>query len=106
MKNICFVLYNYSVRGGAEHVTTSLANELINDYNVYILSLHMKENEIYTYTLDSRVKVDTLALPQPRLTKQRSMVKKPLIEYFKKNKIDVAVLQGNYCGFLGSVVKN
>lgn len=36
MKKICFVNYGMSVTGGVEQVTTSLANALCNDYEVFM----------------------------------------------------------------------
>ena len=39
MEKIVIVVYDISVLGGAERVTTSVANELSNYYEIVILSL-------------------------------------------------------------------
>ena len=39
MKKICFVNYDMSVTGGVEQVTTSLANALCSDYEVFIVTM-------------------------------------------------------------------
>ena len=103
MKKVCFIDFDMSVRGGVEQVTASLANALCDCFEVHILSL-CEDGEL-TYDLDGRVRYSALSKKEQRLSVMRRQLKKPLIEYFDKNNIDVAIIQGNYPGFISSSVR-
>ncbi len=98
MKRICLVDYDMSVRGGVEQVTASIANALADYYEVHVLSLCSKGHLIYE--LDSRVKYKVLLNEEPRLRQMQKMLKPLLKAYFRDNQIQVAIIQGNYPGFL------
>ena len=55
MKNICFLEGDISRRGGTEKMTSTLANALKEDYNVYIFSLKL-ENKLF-YHISENVKI-------------------------------------------------
>ncbi len=103
MKKICFVDFDMSVRGGVEQVTASLANALADFFEVHIISLYQEGT--LAYELDERVHYKALSDAEQRLSVMRKELKKPLANYFNKNKIDVAIIQGNYSGFIASAVR-
>lgn len=47
-KKICFIDFDMSITGGVEQVTANLVNELINYYEVHVISiLQTKPDKIY-----------------------------------------------------------
>lgn len=52
MKNICFISGDISRSGGTERVLSLIANELVKDYNIYILSYGL-EKKSYFYLRDN-----------------------------------------------------
>ncbi len=103
MKKICFVTYDMSARGGVEQVTTSIANALVNDYEVYIVSLSL-EGEL-AYTLDERIRFVSFFKQKGRLREMRKKTKPILSKFLQENRIDVAILQGHYPAFIASSVR-
>lgn len=103
MKNICFIDYDMSVRGGVEQVTASLVNALCEKYNIHLISL--VENGDLAYNLDSRIKYTVLFDTESRLSEMRKAAKMKLRDYFKENDILVAIIQGNYPGYVTSGVR-
>ena len=85
MKKIAFLVYDYSLTGGAERVVLNLTNELCKTYEVHIISLFNKlevkknENIIYHSLVDK-----TVAIP----THIFSLSSK-LRKYVKNNKIEI-----------------
>lgn len=103
MKRICFIDYDMSVTGGVEQVTASLANTLSKFCEVHVVSL-VNKGEL-AYRFDPAVKHSTLLEQEERLSEMRKKLKTVLSNYLNANGIDVAFLQGNYPGFLGSVAR-
>ena len=103
MKKVCFVDFNMSVRGGVEQVTASLVNELVNSFDVHLISLCMMGEP--EYVIDERVKFVPLLKEERRLSEMRKSLKSVLRNYFNDNKIDVAIIQGNYPGFIASTAR-
>lgn len=103
MKKICFVDYDMSVIGGVEQVTAALVNALADKCEVHLLCFY--EEKPLAYNLDPRVKYTRLFDQEYRLRDARKKAKDKLKSYFEENNIDVAILQGNYSGFLGSAVR-
>ena len=101
MKRVCIVDYDFSVCGGVERVTAVLANALAEHYEVYLLSICMGGDE-KAFWLDERVKYTVILDKVDRLRYQRKKLKPQIGEFFVKNCIDIAILQGNYTGFLVS----
>lgn len=56
MKKITFFVYDIYQMGGIEKVVTLIANELSKNYEVEIVSLHKKNDELF-YKLNSNIKV-------------------------------------------------
>ena len=102
-RKIAVIVYDISVLGGAEKVSVSVANELSNYYDVYFLSIHGKEIHS-SYVLKSNIVVDFLKIRCLRLRRQLLATFIPLLKYLKNHNIEVALIEGNYCGFLCSIV--
>ena len=103
MKKICFIDFDMSVRGGVEQVTTSLANALTDKYEGHVVSLCLKDK--IAYELDKRVHFEVMLQNELRLSEMRKYAKRFLRDYFKDNNISVAIIQGNYPGFISSSVR-
>lgn len=85
MKKIAFLVYDYSLTGGAERVVLNLTNELCKSYEVHIISLFNKlelkknENVIYHSLLDKTVLIPTHILS----------LSNKLKKYVKSNNIEI-----------------
>lgn len=103
-KKICLIDFDMSVRGGVEQVTVGLSAALTNHYDVHLLSLCQKGEQ--AYSLDPRVKYKALLKDERRLRQMRADCKPLLSDYFRENQIEVAIIQGNYPGFVVSAVRS
>lgn len=103
MKKVCLIDYDMSVRGGVEQVTANLSTALADSFEVHLISL-CQEGAL-AYPLDSRVKYTALLSKEERLREMKKKLRPLLERYFKENKIDVALIQGNYPGFLVSQMR-
>ncbi len=104
MKKICFIDYNMSVRGGVEQVTASLANALADTYEVHLLSLCLTNTDI-PYELDSRIILHAFRTEDGRLSELKRDIVPRLRRYLGENGIEVAIIQGNYPGFVASTAR-
>ncbi len=98
MKKVCLIDYNLSIRGGVEQVTASLANALADYYEVHILSLCGDGKT--AYALDARVRFRRVLSKETRLRQMQRLACPIVKRYFHENGIEVAIIQGNYPGFL------
>ncbi len=103
MKKVCLIDFDMSVRGGVEQVTASLANALADCFEVHLLGLCEMGN--LAYTVDERVKYTALSKEEQRLSVMRKELKPVIRNYLNSNKIDVAIIQGNYSGFIASTAR-
>ncbi len=103
MKKVCIIDFNMAVRGGVEKVTADLVNSLCDYYEVHLLNLCLT-GEV-EYTLDSRVHVSALLSEEKRLSEMRKELAPMLKRYMLEHSIDVAILQGNYTGFIASTLR-
>ena len=104
MKSIAFVAYDFSVIGGVESVSCSLANRFCELYDVHFISICQTGELIYN--LNPNISYSTLFGDQKlRLREYRLRAKNSLINYIENNEIDIVILEGNYAGFIGSVLK-
>jgi len=103
-KRLVIIVYDISILGGAERVSVSIANELSELCDVTILSLHSSIINP-AYKINGSVKVDFLGLKSDRLRSQMTEAFGPLCRYLKQNKTDVALIEGNYSGFVCSFVR-
>lgn len=86
MIKIAFILNNINQMGGVEKITTLLANELINDYEVYIINLN-NIDKTAQYALNTNIK--NFNLNHGSKLSQLFQVKRII----KKNKIDYIIIQ-------------
>lgn len=98
-KRICIADFDLSVYGGVERVSASLANALADHFEVFFISLCMKDKE-KAFELDPRIHYRVMLPKEDRLRYMRKELKSCVRDYFRENKIDAAVLQGNYTGYL------
>lgn len=94
MKKIAFIAWDYTVTGGIERVLTTLANELCNYYDVYIISL-TKSGKDVPYKIDERVNKVYFAVSEN--LRGREVIKKGgngVRRYIKDNGIDAVLLMG------------
>lgn len=103
MKTVCLIDYNMAVRGGVEQVTAALANALADHCRVYVISLCMTGP--LDYALDDRVTFVNLLDYDPGLKKLLLTAVPYLARFFRQNKVDTAIVQGNYPGFVCSPVR-
>lgn len=101
MTNLCFVVYDLSIVGGVERVVENLVNKLCREYTIYVVSLHGKDINpaIRFYT---SIKVDFLNIVDGRLRNQMIDESRKLGIYFKRNRIQITILEATYAGFIGS----
>lgn len=104
MKKICFVNYDMSVTGGVEQVTTSLANALCNDYEVYIYGIFGKGKTV-PYIWDPRIRYRAELSEECRIRKRITSVFSPFKEFVKDNGIDVVFLMENHPALTVSPVR-
>ena len=104
MKKICFVTFDMCIVGGVEQVTSGLCNSLVEDYEVHLVSfLHTSELK---YNLDPRVKYTYFEPVAMRISELRRKHNTTLYDYFEKNGIDVAIIEGNYSGYISYTRRN
>lgn len=104
MSVICFVVYDLSIVGGVERVTEGLANRLMEEHEVHVLSIMGSDVNPALHFNDS-VRVTFLNVEKARLRVQLMRTVGKLRKYFRKNRIEVAVLQSTYVGFIGAPLR-
>ena len=104
MKKISIIVYNIANLGGAERVAVNVANELCKKYKVSLVSL-VGQGVHKNYYIDDQIDIVFLNIKSGRLRKQVLLSFLPLKKYLVNNEIDIALLEGNYCGILCSTIK-
>ena len=98
-KSICIVDFDYSVCGGVEKVTASLANELSDCCDVWVLSVCMGTDEM-SFPLSENVHFENLAGKPDRLRYLKKAAKQKLPGFYKEHGIEFVIFQGNYAGYV------
>ena len=101
MKKVCFITWDFSVTGGTERVSASVANALAELFEVHFISLFMSGQK-KAFALDSRVKFFVALEKEDRLRYMRRQLRPVLRKYFLENQIGVAFIEGMYPGWLVS----
>jgi len=105
-KSICIVDFDLSVYGGVEKVTVSLAAELAEYYEVYVVSLCMADSRP-AFPLDERVHFSVLCGKPDRLRYLRKASKTLFNDFVREHNIRFVIFQGNYaCYAAGTVLKD
>lgn len=90
MKKIALLEYDFSLFGGAEHVAANLANEFIQDYEVYFISCFNEKKES-AFSLNDKIHTFILSQdPQSMVFHSGSLAFK-LHRILKSNHIDVVL---------------
>ena len=93
--NICFVDYDFTKSGGIEKVLSGLAIGLSDTYMVFAVSICAQNGKPY-FPLDSRVKTAVINQKDGRLRTIAAHSVRPLLSFFKQNRIDVCLVLGHY----------
>ena len=104
MKNICFIVYDFSIFGGVEKVTSQLSESLLQNNCVHIISLCSK-GEKTAYPLDDSISYSAVMEGTPRIRTLITGCFGFLKQYLTKHKIDIVFLMGNYPVPVGLAVK-
>lgn len=92
-----------SYHGGLNQVVTNLVNAFADKYNIHLISLSFDGS--INFKLDSRVKFSYLSDAPKRLMEMRRTLKHKLRDYIIKNDIEIAVIEGDYPGFICSTLR-
>ena len=94
MKKICFIGFGLFTIGGCQRVTISLANNLCDKYETYLLSLcEIPKN--HGYEVDEKIKVYSLGMPLDIRARQSLMVGLEIKKFLDKNGIDILFVAGS-----------
>ena len=102
-KKVCMVVYDFSEIGGVNAVITELMNELVEYYNISLLSIIDTKKK--AYNLNENINYKTILSHKTSLRREAIHVRKPAKEYFKNKKFDVIMILGQYPGFLLSTLQ-
>lgn len=103
---LCFVVADITFKGGIERVTVNLANELIKENDITIVS-YFKTNEKINYKLDNRIKVEYIT--NKKYDGEPGSIKRLfkflrleyfVVNYFKTKEYDYIIAQGMPVAFL------
>lgn len=103
MKNIALIVYNISYEGGLNQVVVNVANAFADKYNIHIVSLAYDGH--IDYKLDERIKVTWLSEKLERISLMRRHLKNKLRDYIIQNDIQLAIIEGDYPGFIASTLR-
>ena len=104
MKRIALIDFDMSVVGGVEQVTAALASALADFAEVHLISLCLADGSP-AYPLDPRLTFVSLSEKPDRLRLMRKKLRPMLADYLRSHRIDAAIIQGNYPGFIASAVR-
>lgn len=89
MKKICFLSGCLDNPGGTERVGISIANELVKEYEVHIISMSKKEKPYFD--ISNKIKIHYLNLSSDSNKKNFLKILFMIFQYIKKNKIDILI---------------
>lgn len=90
MKQICFLVYDYSQSGGAERMTTNLTNELSCEYEISIVSVFkFFSKESYSYA--NNISLSYIFKSEGSILKSLPTITRYMRRYLKNNRIDYLV---------------
>lgn len=105
MSTICFVNHDLSVVGGDKTITVNLANELCKFHKVILVSICNRRGKL-AYELDERIEYINLGEDNDARLREKMMhTFFKLLNIYRKYKVKVSFLEGNYPGFIGCVAQ-
>lgn len=98
--NICFIVYNFMVPGGLNSVVRNVANDLaqISDFSISILDLNSTE-PLCGRVISSDIRYVPLISTRYRYPIQFWFNLHPVFSFLKREKIDIAFVEGTDTGF-------
>ena len=90
MKNLCILLYDATLIGGAEKISIDLANKLSVDYNITLVSVFSKFEET-AFSINSNCDYKILQKGVKSIPKNIFDLQRKLRRIIKKNKIDIVI---------------
>lgn len=87
MSNICFLIYDFTKNGGAERASAKLANELVVNHNVTIISV-FNEYSTWAYELNESIHVIKIFDSAGHIIKNIGMITKKIRAVVREYKID------------------
>lgn len=103
-KNVCFVMYDFSILGGAEQVGVNLANALCSEYNVFIYSICGNGEDI-PYKVQNKISVEYGKCKKERIRRLIGMNFQKFKQYVQQNNIDVVIAIGGYASTIISFTR-
>lgn len=95
MKKICFIGFGLFTIGGCQRVTISLANNLCDKYETYLLSLCEIPKE-HNYEIDKRIKVHSFGMPLDMRARQSLLIAFEIKKFLERNNIDILFVAGSF----------
>ena len=90
MSNICFIIYDYTQKGGAERFTSKLANELTKIHNVSIISVFNSHGE-FAYDKNTKINYYRLINARGSITRNIIDITKRIRSIIQNNNIDITI---------------
>ena len=90
MKKIALLVYDFSLFGGAEHVAANLANEFIQDYEVYLISCFNEKKEL-AFPLNDKISTFVLSQETKSMVLHSGSLVYKLHRILKLNQIDAVL---------------
>lgn len=103
MKSIALLVGDITKVGGTERAVTNLANLLVHNYKVHIISIYKNENNNVHFKLDSQILLENLNFPEPKSITRYAVYLNLIIKLRKLNRIkcfDVFISTGHALSFI------
>lgn len=90
MKKICFIIYDFTKKGGAERASAKLANALVDCYDITIISVFNELNS-YAYEIDDKIKVKQILKTKGSILKNIKKIETEILDIVKEQKIQLII---------------
>lgn len=91
--NICFINYDYSIKGGAQRVAYNLIREFEKEHKVFFISVFYK-NHIQAYPISRKSDFCVLVDKKSNFSKHATEILHKTRKVLVENKIDVVIVMG------------
>ena len=90
MNNICFIVYDFTKKGGAERASAKLANELVDNFAISFISVFNEYSE-NAYELNKNIHFFKVLNTKGRIFKNVFFITKGIRKIIKKQNIDIVI---------------
>lgn len=90
MNNICFIVYDFTKKGGAERASAKLANELVDNFAISFISVFNEYSE-NAYELNKNIRFFKVLNTKGRIFKNVFFITKGIRKIIKKQNIDIVI---------------